>query len=70
MTALLDIRLPDSNDLQLLEEVRRRIPQCAVVLMTAFGTPDVAEDGVRLERIAAGDRTSDSARHGERILHR
>lgn len=45
---LLDLRLPDSNDLQLLEEVRRRMPQSAVVLMTAFGTPEVAEGALRL----------------------
>jgi DNA-binding NtrC family response regulator len=45
---LLDLRLPDSNDLQLLEEVRRRMPNSAVVLMTAFGTPDVAEGALRL----------------------
>jgi two-component system response regulator AtoC len=40
---LLDYRLPDSNDLRLLDEIRRRLPQCAVVLMTAFGTPDVMQ---------------------------
>jgi two-component system nitrogen regulation response regulator GlnG len=37
----LDIRLPDSNDLGLLEEVRRRMPHSAVVMMTAHATPDV-----------------------------
>lgn len=40
---LLDYRLPDSNDLRLLEDVRRRLPRSAVVLMTAFGTPDVMQ---------------------------
>ena len=40
---LLDYRLPDSNDLRLLEEFRRRLPRSAVVLMTAFGTPDVMQ---------------------------
>jgi DNA-binding NtrC family response regulator len=43
---LLDYRLPDSNDLQLLDEVRRSLPQSAVVLMTAFGTPDVMQDAL------------------------
>ncbi|MBI4262792.1 MAG: response regulator [Acidobacteria bacterium] len=38
---LLDYRLPDSNDLSLLEDVRRLRPQSAVVLMTAYGTPEV-----------------------------
>lgn len=41
---LLDFRLPDSNDLGLLEEVQRLLPQSAIVLMTAFGTPDVLEE--------------------------
>jgi DNA-binding NtrC family response regulator len=45
---LLDLRLPDSNDLQLLEEVRRRMPQSAVVLMTAYGSPEVREGALRL----------------------
>jgi DNA-binding NtrC family response regulator len=40
---LLDYRLPDSNDLGLLEEVRRRLPQSAVVLMTAYGTPELVQ---------------------------
>jgi DNA-binding NtrC family response regulator len=40
---LLDYRLPDSNDLKLLEEVRQRRPGSAVVLMTAYGGPDVVK---------------------------
>jgi DNA-binding NtrC family response regulator len=40
---MLDYRLPDSNDLQLLEEVRRRLPQAAVVLMSAYTTPEVMQ---------------------------
>lgn len=38
---LLDLRLPDSKDLTLLTELRRLSPTSAVVLMTAFGTPDI-----------------------------
>ena len=41
--ALLDYRLPDSTDLHLLEEVRRRVPTSAVVLMTAHGTPEMVQ---------------------------
>jgi DNA-binding NtrC family response regulator len=43
---LLDYRLPDSNDLQLLDEIRARLPQSAVVLMTAFGTPEVMQEAL------------------------
>jgi DNA-binding NtrC family response regulator len=40
---LLDIRLPDSTDLQLLEEVCRQVPTSAVVLMTAYDTPEIVQ---------------------------
>lgn len=40
---LLDFRLPDSHDLTLLAHIRRRAPASAVVLMTAFSTPDVVD---------------------------
>jgi len=40
---VLDYRLPDSNDLTLLATVRRLLPDSPVVLMTAFGTPEVVK---------------------------
>ena len=40
---LLDYHLPDSNDLRFLEEVRRRLPQASVVLMSGLATPDVVQ---------------------------
>jgi len=45
---LLDYRLPDSNDLRLLETIRQRIPNSPVIMMTAFGTPEVVGGAVRL----------------------
>jgi DNA-binding NtrC family response regulator len=38
---LLDYRLPDSEDLALLASIRERTPETQVILMTAFGTPEV-----------------------------
>ena len=38
---LLDFRLPDSNDLTLLARLRDLSPSARIVLMTAFGTPEV-----------------------------
>jgi DNA-binding NtrC family response regulator len=40
---LLDVHLPDSNDLRVLEDARRRLPDSAVVLMTAFSTPELVQ---------------------------
>jgi two-component system response regulator PilR (NtrC family) len=40
---VLDVRLPDSNDLTLLAEIRRAFPASPVFLMTAYGTPELAD---------------------------
>jgi DNA-binding NtrC family response regulator len=45
---LLDFRLPDSNDLTLLSTIRRLAPTSAVVLMTAYGTPEVTQGALQL----------------------
>ena len=44
----LDYRLPDSNDLTLLANIRRISPQSPVILMTAFGTPEVTKAALDL----------------------
>jgi DNA-binding NtrC family response regulator len=45
---VLDYRLPDSNDLNLLASIRRLAPQAAVVMMTAYGTPEVTSGALAL----------------------
>jgi two-component system, NtrC family, response regulator AtoC len=45
---LLDFRLPDSTDLSLLASIRRMSPHSQVILMTAFGTPDVVRGALDL----------------------
>jgi DNA-binding NtrC family response regulator len=45
---VLDYRLPDSNDLNLLATIRRLSPRTAVVMMTAFGTPEVSSGALEL----------------------
>ena len=39
--ALLDVRLPDSDDLGLLRRVLHDAPSCRVIVMTAHGTPEL-----------------------------
>lgn len=45
---LLDYRLPDSTGLGLLASVRRLRPDSAVIMMTAYGTPEVASGALEL----------------------
>lgn len=45
---VLDLRLPDMNDLSLLATIRQLVPEAPVVLMTAFGTPEVLAQARRL----------------------
>lgn len=45
---LLDYRLPDSNDLNLLATIRKLAPTTAVIMMTAFGTPEVLTGALKL----------------------
>ena len=45
---VLDYRLPDSNDLALLAQIRRLSPRSAMILMTAFGTPEITRSALEL----------------------
>ena len=41
---VLDLRLPDMDDLSLLGTLRQLIPGASIVLMTAFGTPELVAE--------------------------
>jgi DNA-binding NtrC family response regulator len=45
---LVDFRLPDSDDLGLLRDLRRRLPQSGLLLMTAYGRQDVVQEALQL----------------------
>jgi len=45
---MLDYRLPDTTALQLLEPIRALSPESRVVLMTAYGTPEISAEALRL----------------------
>lgn len=53
---LLDLRLPDSTDLRLLETVRRLAPELPVVLMTAFGTAELHAAAIGLGAVCVLDK--------------
>ena len=56
---LLDYRLPDSNDLTLLATIRRLAPNSAVVMMTAYGTPEVTRAALELGAYGVVDKPFD-----------
>jgi two-component system nitrogen regulation response regulator GlnG len=56
---LLDYRLPDSNDLGLLARIRRLLPRSAVLLMTAFGTPEITRGALELGAYGVVDKPFD-----------
>ena len=41
---VLDLRLPDMDDLSLLGTLRQLLPDASLVLMTAFGTPELVAE--------------------------
>ena len=45
---LLDLRLPDCDDLGLVFFIRAHVPETPVVLMTAFGTPEILAQAAAL----------------------
>jgi two-component system, NtrC family, response regulator HydG len=46
--ALVDVRMPDINGLDVLKQVREVAPDCAVVLMTGFAAVDTAVEAIKL----------------------
>ena len=45
---LLDYRLPDSNDLNLFAAIRRELPEIPIILMTAYGSPEISAGALAL----------------------
>ncbi|MBI3490572.1 MAG: sigma-54-dependent Fis family transcriptional regulator [Acidobacteria bacterium] len=46
--AMVDLRLPDVNGLDLLRQIRRTVPGCEVILMTGYAAVDSAVEAIKL----------------------
>ena len=59
---LLDLKLPDSNDLTLLRTLHQRAPRCRIILMTAHGTAEVLDEALDAGAFRALGKPFDMAR--------
>jgi DNA-binding response OmpR family regulator len=41
-----DLRLPDISGLEILVSLRKQVPDCPVIMITAHGTPDVISEAM------------------------
>ncbi len=46
--AMVDLRMPDVNGLDLLRQIRSSVPGCEVILMTAYAAVDSAVEAIKL----------------------
>src|SRR5262245_23966366 len=46
--AMLDLRMPDVNGLDLLRQIKASVPGCEVILMTAYAGVDSAVEAIKL----------------------
>src|SRR6184192_1999923 len=46
--ALVDLRMPDTNGLDLLRQIKAAVPGCEVILMTAYAAVDSAVEAIKL----------------------
>ena len=53
---LLDLHLPDSDDLRVLSMMRRAAPATPVIVMTAYGSPEELAEARRLGAFAVMDK--------------
>ena len=59
---VLDLKLPDSNDLSLLRRIQQLSPKCRIILMTAHGTPEILDEALRSGAFAVLPKPFDVAK--------
>src|SRR5699024_11714681 len=46
--AMIDVKLPDRNGLQILEHIKKSQPSCKTIIMTGYSTVKIAVDAIKL----------------------
>ncbi|WP_431799949.1 sigma-54-dependent transcriptional regulator [Halobacillus andaensis] len=46
--AIIDVRLPDASGLDLLKDIRRKLPACKIIIMTGYSTVKTAVEAIKL----------------------
>lgn len=59
---LLDLHLPDSSDLALLRRIRQIAPGARVIVMTAYGTPEILAEARQLGAVNTLNKPFDMVR--------
>src|ERR1019366_8749912 len=54
--AMVDLRMPDVNGLDLLRQIRSAVPSCEVILMTAYAAVDSAVEAIKIGRASCRER--------------
>jgi DNA-binding NtrC family response regulator len=60
--AVLDLKLPDSDDLTLLRRVRSEAPDCRVIIMTAYGSPALLAEALKAGAVGTVSKPFDLPR--------
>lgn len=66
--AMIDVKLPDVDGLQILKEISRSMPRCKTIIMTGYSTVKVAVEAIKLGASDYIEKPFDDIDHLETII--
>ena len=67
--ALIDIKLPDANGLELVEELSGMLPDMEFIVITGYGTIEIAAEAVRKKKIVSFEMKPLDLKHFLVLIH-